>query len=111
MQLLDWRWADEDEVGFREYRIDFLCSLDVNIKECYQLLLLELVNLGLLRAVKIRMYMAILDEFIASYLSIKSFMINEMVVLSINLAFSWLASGERHTEAKFFSVLLEDMVH
>jgi hypothetical protein len=91
--------------------MDLFGSLNVNIEKSYQLLFFKLVDLCLFRSIKIGMYLAILNEFITSNLGIESLMIDKVIVLSIDLAFTGLTRCVRDTKTKSVFVLLEHLVH
>lgn len=111
VKLANGGWAHEYEVSLREYGMYLFGALNVNIEQSNQLLLFELVDLRFLGAVKIRVDLAILNKLIASYLSVKGLVVDEVIVLSIDFTFTGWASGEGNTETKSLTILLEYLIH
>ena len=97
-QALERRRHDRHKVRVRKSCIELHCALDVNVEQRDHLVLLNLHDLLLRRAIHVRMHLAMLDELIISYHLLEDRMRHKVVVCAIDFALSWRPRRVGHAE-------------
>ena len=93
---------DWHKVWIRESFVELKSTYNIDIKQGDSSLWLDLDDLRLCRTVHVRVNLAVLNELVICNHLLKSCMINEVVVSSIDFSFPRCSRSERDWEAEFF---------
>ena len=102
-----YRWRQyEHSLSLWESFAEFFSALDVDVQKWDSIFGLDLHDRRLGRSIEVTMYFKPLNEQILLNHFLELFLLYEIIVLSINLAFSRISSRERYTESELARVLL-----